>query len=135
MTAAMSCCPEPSILVPAGVEGTVRHPVAAEVQGDDAELLDESAVDLVPPAHVVPRPAVDQEHGRTVGWPPFPHVQGAAPSPPGTVWTVASDNVPSVVVMAGSLLWAARTIRELREAWVAPLAADYRRPFRGLTLT
>ena len=66
----------------ARLERVVRHPVAAKVERDEAELASEIAADLMAPAHVVAGPPVDQEHGRERPGRPTPEHARVSPAPP-----------------------------------------------------
>ena len=58
-----------------GLERRLGHAVAAEVEGDEPELVGERAVVLPGPAEVVLRPAVDEQDRRPVRPAPLAHVQ------------------------------------------------------------
>ena len=67
--------PELGVGVVLGLERLLGHAVAAEVEGDEPELVGERALVLLGPAEVVLRPAVDEQDRRPVRLAPFAHVQ------------------------------------------------------------
>ena len=58
-----------------GLERRLGHAMAAQVVGDEPELLGERALVLLGPAQVVLRPAVDEQDRRPVRLAPLAHMQ------------------------------------------------------------
>ena len=70
--------PEPAVGVVLRLERRLGHAVAAEVVGDEPELVGERALVLLHPAEVVLRPAVNEQDRRPVRLAPLAHVQPQA---------------------------------------------------------
>ena len=67
--------PEPAVGVVLGLERRLGHAVAAQVVGDEPELVRERALVLLVPAEMVLRPAVDEQDRRAVRVAPLADVQ------------------------------------------------------------
>ncbi len=67
--------PQPRVGVALGARRRLRHPVAPQVAGNQPELLKKRAGDLLVPALMALRPAVQEQDRRPVRIAPLAHVQ------------------------------------------------------------
>ena len=112
--------PELAVGVVLGLERRLGHAVAAQVEGDEPELVGQRALVLLGPAQMVLRPAVDEQDRRPVRLAPLAHVQPQTAAAPYRVDLIGSWPLRARVRHCSSLASSRSSIR-----------ADRRQPGAG----